>query len=269
MYGGGGESVLRKSLPAFRKALELDPDLLIAAQRIVTNSTEDGDLEGAYAQARRLLDHFGPTSQTHFAIAFVYRFGGLFEEAQRHCELALDRDPHDPRLRSCAYAYLYAGDLSRVMPFLMLDEGSYFVQWGTVLYSLRRDDRDTALHFARQAVDDPTRRLMEPCLEGARGAALDAAVADFHAFYQRIDDPETPYAVAPMLLYCGRTQDVLRYLELAVDRGHCSFPAFDLDPMWAPLRNDPEFQRIRSKGIVCHDRFRAMVAAYDARSSNR
>ena len=268
-YGAGGEAARQRSAAAHRRALELDPESITSARSLVTYRAETGDLEGAYGQARQLLDHFGPRAQAHFALAYVYRFGGLFEAAQRHCELALDRDPHDPRLRSCAYSYLYAGELSRVMHFLMLDEGSYFVQWGTVLYNLRTNDRETALRAARKADDDPTRRLMEPCLEGVRGAALDDPVAGFIAYYDQNNDGETPYAVSPMLVYCGRPQDALRFVERAVDGGFCSYPALDLDPIWAGLRDDAEFRRIRGKAMACHDRFRRMVDAYDQKTSNR
>ncbi len=262
-YGTGAEAARQQSLAATRRALELDPQLISAYRTIVTHRAESGDLEGAYREARRLVDRFSTSGQGHFAIAFVYRFGGLFEAAQRHCELALARDPHDPRLRSCAYAFLYAGELSRVMEFLMLDEGSYFVQWGTVLYSLRTKDRDAALHATQQAADDPTRRLMEPCLQGARGAALDNAVAEFIQYWQRHGDPEGPYSVAPMLVYCRRPQDALRFVERSVDGNFCSFPALDLDPIWEGMRDEPEFQRIRGRAMACHDRFRRMVEAVD------
>ncbi|HET9447215.1 MAG TPA: winged helix-turn-helix domain-containing protein [Steroidobacteraceae bacterium] len=268
-YGSGGEAARQRSVAAHRRALEIDPGSITSARSLVTHRTEAGDLAGAYKQARQLLDHFGPRSQAHFALAYVYRFGGLLEESQRRCELALDRDPHDPRLRSCAYSYLYAGELSRVMDFLLLDEGSYFVQWGTVLYSLRTGDTQTALRAARRADDDPTRRLMEPCLEGARGAALDQAVAGFIAYYDQNNDGETPYAVSPMLVYCERSKEALRFVERAVDGGFCSYPALDLDPIWAGLRDDAEFQRIRGKAMACHDKFRRVVEAYDKQASSR
>jgi DNA-binding winged helix-turn-helix (wHTH) protein/tetratricopeptide (TPR) repeat protein len=257
----GAESVRQQSLAAHRKALELDPELISAARSIVTHRAEAGDLEGAYHESRRLLEHFGPGADTHFTISYVYRYGGLLDASQRHCELALDRDPQDPRLRSCAYSYLYAGKLSRVMEFLRLDEGSYFVHWGMVLYQLRLNDRDAALHVTRQAADEPTRRLMQPCLEGARGASLDDPVAEFVRHWERSGDPEAAYAVAPMLVFCGRPQHALRFVERAVDGSFCAFPALDLDPIWAGLRTDPEFQRIRGKAIACHDRFRRMVEA--------
>jgi DNA-binding winged helix-turn-helix (wHTH) protein/tetratricopeptide (TPR) repeat protein len=259
----GAEPARKRSLAAHRKALELDPDLIAAARQVVTHRAEDGDLGGAYEDARALLDHFGSRADTHFTISYVYRYGGLLEDAQRQCELALARDPQDPRLRSCAYAYLHAGKLQRVMHFLMLDEGSYFVHWGSVLYYLRLDDRDAALNVTRQAAAEPTRGLMEPCLEGVRGTALDDAVARFVQHWQLSEDPEAAYVLAPMLSYCGRPQEAMRFLERAVDRNCCSYPALDQDPIWAALRSDPEFQRIRSKAIACHERFRRMVEAVD------
>jgi len=263
-YGEGAEPARIQSLAAHRKALELDPGLLSAARQILTHSAEFGDLEGAYRDARKLMDRFGPSVETHFALVYVYRFGGMLDASQHHCERALAIDPHDPRLRSCAYSYLYAGKLSRVMEFLQLDEGSYFVQWGTVLYHLRRNDRAAALHIARQAAVEPTRGLMEPCLEGASSAALEGPVAEFARYWQRHGDPEAAYAVAPMLLYCGRPDLALEFVERAIDGSFCAFPALDQDPIWADLRNGAEFQRIRIKAQACHERFRHMVEAYDA-----
>jgi DNA-binding winged helix-turn-helix (wHTH) protein/tetratricopeptide (TPR) repeat protein len=255
------ESARAQSLAAHRKALELDPGYVAAAQSIVTHRTEAGDLAEAFREAHRLHQHAGPSAETHFALSYVYRYGGMLDEAQRHCELALALDPQDPGLRSCAYSYLYAGKLSRVMDFLKLDEDSFFVQWGTVLYHLRRNDREQALHAARRAADEPTRRLMQPCLEGARGTALDAPTREFVEHWQRSGDPEASYALAPMLGFCGRRQEALRFLERAVDGSFCAYPALDRDPAWEGWRSEPEFQRIRAKAHACFDRFRRIVEA--------
>jgi Flp pilus assembly protein TadD len=263
-WGEGGEAARQKSLAAHRRALELDPGLIDAARNLLTHRVEAGDLEAAYREARELLDRFGPKPETHFSLSYVYRYGGMLDEAQRRCELALDLDPLDPRLRSCAYPYLYAGKLSRVLDYLKLDEGSYFVQWATVLYYLRLDDREQALHVTRQAAAEPTRGLMEPCLQGVRGEALEAAASTFVQHWKRSGDPEAQYALAPMLAYCGRPDDALGFLEHAVDSGFCSYPALDQDPFWKGLRGEPEFQRIRVKAMACHDRFLRMVESFDA-----
>jgi hypothetical protein len=47
----------------------------------------------------------------------------------------------------------------------------------------------------------------------------------------------------------------------SVDAGYCSFPALDLDPLWHDMGGDPEFRRIRTKAMACHERFRRAVAA--------
>src|SRR5690606_32069909 len=98
-----------QSLAAHRKALELDPGLLSAARQILTHSAEFGDLEGAYRDARKLMDRFGPSVETHFALVSVYRFPGMPDAPQHHCDRALAIDPHVPRLRSCAYPYYMQG----------------------------------------------------------------------------------------------------------------------------------------------------------------
>ena len=98
----GAEPARQQSLAAHRKALKFDPDLISAARNIVIHRTEAGDLEGAYDDARRrLFEHFGPGADTHFTLVRCIGYGGLLEASQRHCELALDRDRQDPRLRSC------------------------------------------------------------------------------------------------------------------------------------------------------------------------
>jgi DNA-binding winged helix-turn-helix (wHTH) protein/TolB-like protein len=257
----GGMEARRKSLAAHRKAFELDPNYIEAARNIVTHRAETGDLEGAYRDARELLQRFGPGPETYFTVGYVYRYGGMLEESQRYCELALDRDPRDPKLRSCGYAYLYAGELDRVMHFFKLDEGSFFVQWATTLYQLRRNDSAAALAVVRQANDDPTRRMMEPCLQGVRGAALDPAAREFFDHWYQRGDPETGYALAAMLVYCDRPEQALPLIEWGVDGNYCSFPMFDLDPVWTKIRDNPDFQRIRAKGKACHEKFRRAVEA--------
>lgn len=260
-YGPGGQQARLQAVTALRKSLELDPDLIPAAEQLITALTEAGDLVAAHRDAAQLVAKFDASTEAHAALAYVYRFAGALDSAQRHCELALQRDPHRPLLRSCAYSFLYDGKLSRVMAFLNLDEGSYFSQWGTVLYHLRRQDNASALSIARQAAPDATRQLMEPCLEGKRDSTLDEAAATFVQYWQRHDDPEARYAVAPMLSYCGYTDAALTFLQQAVDGKFCAYPALDRDPVWADLRDNPQFQRIRDDAIACHQQFLQAIAA--------
>ncbi len=259
-YGDGGEGALERALVANRTALELDPETLSAAVGVIKLRTESGDLAQAYAEAQRLVQRFERKAEAHLSLAYTYKYGGMLEASQRHCETAYALDPHNPDLRSCAYSFLYAGRLDRVQAFLDADSGSYFSHWGTVLLNLRRGDEPAALEAARRVPPDQhIRRFMEACLEGRRGSELDAAEAAFVGFWSGHRDPELAYALAPMLEYCGRRTAALAFIERAIDQGFCAWPALKSDPAWADLRKDSRFGRIRSDAIACHQRFRAAV----------
>lgn len=265
-YGEGRDQARENALAAYQKALAVDPASISAAGGVVTLRTEAGDLEAAYREARRLVDRFDSSARAHFALAYVYRFGGLLKASQHHCEIALELDPHDSRLRSCGYSYLYAGELERVREFLDLDEGSYFSHWGTVLLHLRQGDDAAALNAARQVSPDlPTRLFMEPCLEGKRGEELDGPAAGFISFWTEHSEPELAYALAPMLEYCGRHEDALSFLNRAIRSNFCSFPALDTDPIWNETQDDPVFRQLREQAIACHRRFREAVERVSAK----
>jgi DNA-binding winged helix-turn-helix (wHTH) protein/tetratricopeptide (TPR) repeat protein len=258
--GRGGEPALEQALAAWQRALELDPGAINPALGIVRLKSESGELEEAYAYGHALAGRFENNAAAQFALAYVYKYGGMLDAAQRHCEAALALDRDNPDLRSCAYAFLYAGKLDRVQAFLDTDEGSFFSTWGTVLLELRRGNAERALVAARlSAPDRHTRMLMEPCLEGRRGTELDEATAAFVAYWSSRRDPELAYGLAPMLEYCGRRAEALDFLERAVAHNFCAYPALDLDPIWDGMREEPRFLRVREDAIACHRRFREAV----------
>ncbi|HLT91166.1 MAG TPA: winged helix-turn-helix domain-containing protein [Woeseiaceae bacterium] len=265
-YGEGREAARTRALAAYRKALELDPAAIPAAVGIVVMTSEAGELEEAYREAKRLVERFDANAEAHLALALVHRFGGLLDASQRHCERAYALDPGNPRLRSCGYSFLYDGKLDRVQAFLDTDEGSYFSHWGTVLLNLRRGDDAAALVAARRvAPDRHTRWFMEACLEGARGEALEARAAAFVGYWSvNRTDPELAYALAPMLEYCGRRDAALEFLARAVAGNFCAFPALDRDPIWGRLRRDARFPGLREDALACHHRYRQAVQAVGA-----
>jgi hypothetical protein len=62
-----------------------------------------------------------------------------------------------------------------------------------------------------------------------------------------------------MLEYCGRRTEALAFLDSAIDKGFCAWPALDTDPIWVSLRSDPAFPRLRDDAVACHSRFREIV----------
>ena len=68
------------------------------------------------------------------------------------------------------------------------------------------------------------------------------------------DDPEVNYFFSAHLAYCGEADAALRFLQLAIDGNHCSYPAVDLDPLFDTVRTSPEFARTRAAAVACHER---------------
>ena len=260
-YGEGGAEAMERAVAAYRRALELDPADVSAAVELVNLRTESGQLVRAHREALRLVYDFDRSAEAYLALAYVYRFGGMLEESRHHCETALELDPLNPRLRSCAYSWLYGGQLEPVRAILELDEGSFYFHWGMVLLHLRRGDEAAALEAARQVAPEPTRDFMEPCLLGVRGRALDAPAAAFVAHWSGHREPELSYALAPMLEFCGRREEALAFLRQAIKRNFCSYPALDQDPAWHRIRDSEAFAALREEAMACHNRFRHSTSA--------
>lgn len=70
-------------------------------------------------------------------------------------------------------------------------------------------------------------------------------------------DPELNYIAAGHLSYAGHTYGGIEMLKLAIEGGHCSYPAIDSDPLLANVRAQPELAQIRSAAIACQNNFLA------------
>lgn len=260
-YGDGGDRARAAARRAAARALELDPRLTDAAQRLIVLQTEAGDLAEAYRRARELVDRRRDSAQAHFALSYVLRYGGMLDASQRHCETALALDPINYAWRSCAFSYVADGEIGRAERFIDLDEGSFWAHLVKVILRLRQGDGAGALHHAeRLPAEAPDRAFLVACLEGRRGAELDGLAEPFAAAWSGKEDAEPNYWIATELLHCGRPRHALRLLRHAVDGGFCSYPAVDRDPVWDGLRGDAEFRRLRERAAACHQRFRAAAA---------
>jgi tetratricopeptide (TPR) repeat protein len=243
---------------AQERALALDPDLFQSAGSLVIMRAEAGELETALREARALLGRRPDQAHSHHVLAYVLRYGGQFDEAQRHCEEALRRDPTNYGWRSCALAYYFAGELDRAEVFIRLDAGSAWAQRVTGDLLLRRGDIPAMMEAMRQLPPDSEPRVLAEACHGERGdpraVAREAAEA-----LASVPDSEPKYSVGAILARCGQREPALRLLRLAVAEGYCAHPAVDLDPLWAGLRGDPEFQAIRREAIRCRERFEAAM----------
>jgi TolB-like protein/tRNA A-37 threonylcarbamoyl transferase component Bud32/Tfp pilus assembly protein PilF len=253
----GGATYFERSRDAYRRVLELDPEIIEAVVSLIVDQVDRGDLKGAFDEAQALLDRRPDSAEAHFARSYVYRYAGLLAESMEDCETALALDPTSYRWRSCAIAFLSSGRFERARSFAELDVGSEWSKNHLANNYLAQGNREAALKSLEGINQDSTFYLdyavLQSCGQSTPEATEVAQLSEEAAMSN--PDSEPKYWTGFLLAYCGHKEAALRLLKAAVDRNYCSFPAVDLNPLWAPLRDDPEFIEIRAQGMACRERF--------------
>src|SRR5271165_6668806 len=218
-FGDGGEPMFKRSNSAYERALALDPNLPLAASQLITNRAERGELIDSYAEAAALVKRRPESVSAHFALAYVLRYAGLLTESASECNTALALDPGNNSLRSCAWAFLYLGQLQKAIEFVQLDRGT---EWAARImpFIFLAQGR---LPEARDSVDKMSsnpvfgRDLLQACLDPRRPSTLPSIVQMFESVSLAWPDPERRFSNGNLLAYCGQKESALRVLKSAVD----------------------------------------------------
>jgi TolB-like protein/predicted Ser/Thr protein kinase len=251
-YGSDGDAAVARAQEAAKHALELDPNLVEAATRLVVMRTEGGQTVAAYHDAKELVRRRPDSSESHLALSYALRYGGALDEAARECNTALGLDSGNRNLRSCAMVFLIMGDPQRARVFAQLDAGS---NWSTNMMGLIQLREGKAVDIP----EDPLQHLIALCGQHVASAEIDRQIlrALPPAEKQGERDGEPLYIVASVLAYCGHNAEALRQLQGAMRQNFCTSPAIDLDPAFASFRATPEYRTIHTEGEACRARFMA------------
>jgi tetratricopeptide (TPR) repeat protein len=198
------------------------------------------------------------SSDAHMSLSYVLRYAGRFEEAGRECDRALQLDPTNYTLRSCAIPFEMLKQYSRAREFARLDAGSGISSWRIaaillaqrkiqeavpILTELQNDWVQGGLVLAYLRHDDPER--IRSLSERAERIVVNLV------------DPEQAYFDARIQSFCEQRQAALRQLRRAIERNYCAYPALDTDPLLENIRNTPEFQVMRQTAVTRYEKFAA------------
>ncbi len=263
VIGGRGQGFLQQANDANRRALQLTPDFSPAKMHQVTLDTEAGRLGPAYHAALAMSRANPRDSNAHFALSYVLRYGGMFEESASECELALKLDPSNAAFRSCSLIYIQLGRYDRAPAYLDLDPLSNYVRFRRMELAILANDNTSALEVARSIRLGPhdysEARLMEAVLSGVPEEAVLNWSRESEALYDRINLSEGYFVAARYQAWAGQTGPALRLLRRAIANNYCSYPVIDSDPFLANIRRLPEYAELRQAGANCRDNFRAQM----------
>ena len=251
-YLKAGDEAVQCAHQALERAAELDPENVWTNYTKAVELVELHDLTGAYRAARELLRRRSDNPLAHLGVAYVMRYAGLLEDAEHECEAAIQLDPLDAGLRSCANAFLERGDYPRARDFLRLDLGTEFER-AISMDVLLREGKEKEAFDARPATIPAWAGF--PLLIAYLEHRPPSEIAAMAREVKPVHDPEMDYFAGAHLAYAGQAEPALTLLRAAVDGGYCSYPAVDTDPLWANVRTNTGFAAIRSAGIACQQDF--------------
>jgi serine/threonine protein kinase/tetratricopeptide (TPR) repeat protein len=258
-FSNGGEAMFQRSNKACERAVELDPNRVVAAGQLIDNSVERGELGKAYQAAQALVKRRPESAYAHFTMGYVYRYAGMLEQSANECNTALALDPGNYTFRSCAWAFMELGKTERAADFVRLDAGSEWAAYITPSILLREGKIAEAREAVKRMPTAPRYRrdLLESCLQLRPAADLDRIAHDAETSLPTEPDPETWYYQGTLFAYCGKKQAALHLLQSAVEQNYCAHENLLYDPLLAKLRTDTAFDKVLTAAGACQEAVRA------------
>ncbi len=258
-YSDGGEPMFQRSNQACERALELDPNRVTAARQLIANRVERGELGKAFEAAQAMVKRRPDSAEAHFAMSYVYRYGGMLDQATNECNTALALDPVNYTFRSCAWAFMELGKMDRAADFVRLDAGSEWAAYVTPSILLRQGKIAEAREAVKRMPITPRyhRDLLEACLQLRPAADLDRMAQEAETSLPTDPDPETCYYLGALCAYCANKQAALHLLQSAVGQNYCAHQNLLSDPLLAKLREDAAFDQVLTAAGACQEAVRS------------
>jgi DNA-binding winged helix-turn-helix (wHTH) protein/TolB-like protein len=258
-FENGGKEMVAKSDAAYQRALELDPNRIVAAGELITNLAERRELVRAYKVARKLLNSHPNSAQAHYVLGYVYRYAGKLDESAKECDTALGMDPGNFSFRTCAWTFTESGNPGRARDFLQLDAGSDFAAYGMVTTLIDEGRLAEARSVVQTIASNPShfRDLLGGCLQPTPPANLDSMARDVESSLKLPLDPEIWYYQGAILVFCGKQESGARLLASAIHANYCAKTALQTDPLLAKIRGTAQYEELQSAASECQQRFAA------------
>lgn len=250
---------LKKAEWYYQKALELNPDQLVALSNLATLYAETNRTEEAVIVIQKMLSINPNDASSHFALGYVFRYAGLLELSIAHMEKALRISPGNPRFRSIIATYISAGQYSNALNHIHLDNGEYGIGYkGIIAYE--QMDYPTARKQFNQLIEmNPNdiwgliAQTYLAIMDGDKDTGLKALRVMMNT---DIQDAENTYYFADFFALLGEKEDALNQLKLAVETGYFNYPYMSRNKAFQAFQGDPRYKDIMSTAQTRHVEFK-------------
>ncbi len=237
-FGENSQENLRRAEEAFRRALELNPDLPLAHNLVAALECDLGRAQNAMVQLLGRAQTGRRDPELFAGLVHACRYCGLLDASIAAHRLAKNLDPQVPT--SVVHAYFLRGDLQEA-----LERSGGDIPYLEVLIRYMLGDSPGALAVARAGENRRLHPAMLGFIRSARllveGRTQESIEAIEQIFAASFLDPEGWFYIGRHMVFLGAVERGLEVLRQVVDGGYCCYSALLRDPWLEPVRSRPEF----------------------------
>lgn len=244
--GGAGES-LDHAEAAFKRALDLNPDLPIAHKLFAQLEV---DLGRAHDAMIRLIERAHTADPELLAgLVSACRYCGLLDASVASHDRAVELEP---KVRtSVGHTWFLQGDHARVAALQVADY-PYIVAISLAELG-RGSEALTLLNQLDQKLPGRLRDYVQVARTLLEGKSSESIATIERIVGSGFRDPEGLFYLSRHLAHLNQIEPALELLERVVASGYCCFPTMARDPWLASLRKKPAFSKLLKRAELQHD----------------
>jgi len=261
-----GREYYERAEGAYRKAMELDPEQLLAPLSMADLLTETNRVEEAVVILKSILKKNPRHAPTHWKLSYAYRYGGLLNESLFEGMQALRLDPEVKGETTLFNTLLYVGRYPEFLKSIPAKESSYNLFYLGFVKLYLDEPAAARESFLRSYAIDPENffSILGKAIADSSGDPARAAVS-LNTLESKITrlgyvDGEALYKIAQAYALVDEKKSALRALKQSLESGFFCYPYFLTDPLLERCRSESEWEEIMKAARTRHERFREVNA---------
>lgn len=266
--GFGGHVHFMAAQRHLEKALRLDPTNVEAKLQRSYTYLWRGEKEQARKDIQQLLKKAGDSpevSEIYMISGIIFQLDGLYKAALRLFSMTLQHSPTAaPQVynrRARIYHYMGEIEMAReeVRKGLTLEPGHPHLRTTEGYLHFRTGQYQKGIEVLESVIrDEPSRRMTYPTLamcyvRAGQPEKADELIND-ELLAISATDCEMAYRLATYCVVDDNYSEALHWLRKTIYLGYENYPWIASNPVWEPLREDPEYRKIISDLKRVHER---------------